>query len=307
VFSNSLFLSRSVALLAASSVVLGATPAIGIVTASGQFLVEKSAVWGNSTLFEGATIQTDQSSSDLSLRNGVRVQLGAKSKARVFENRLALEKGTGQVNSAAPYEVDAAGLKISGERVRVSLADRVEVVAYASPARVMSGSGTLLATIPAGRAMNFAMQAGSTAAVTRTGCLLYKDGHFILQDENTQEVAEVTGGNLAQNVGNRVEATGTATGARPALSVATMVMAVSSVSTKSQGGCLSVASALDAKTEAPAAGSPSTPASTAAKTAPAAKSGGMSTGAKIAIVAAIGGGGAGAALALAGKKSSTSP
>ena len=307
--SNSLFFLRTIALVCVSSVVFGATPAIGIVTAAGQFMVEKSAVWGNSTLFDGTTIQTDQASSELSLRNGVKVQLGAKSRARVFEKRLALEKGVGQVNAASAYEVDAAGLKISGERVRVSMSDRVEVAAFAGPARVMSGSGTLLAAIPAGRAMTFAMQAGSTGAITRTGCLLYKDGHFILQDENTQEVAELTGNNLAQNVGNRVEAIGTAGGARPAVTVATLSMNVTSISTKSQGGCLSVASALDAKTEAPAGGGSNAPASAPAKTAqvPRSGGGGMSTGAKIGIAAAVIGGGAGAALALAGKKSSTSP
>ncbi len=275
-------------------------------------MIEKSQVWGNSSLFDGSTIQTDQASSDLSLRNGVKVQLGAKTRARVFESKMALEKGTGQVSSASAYEVDASGLKITGERVRVSVSDRIEVVAFAGSARVMSGSGTLLAAIPAGRAMTFAMQAGQTASVTRTGCLLYKDGHYLLQDENTQEVLELSGPNLAQNTGNRVEATGTAGTGRPAIAAASMVLNVTAVTTRSQGGCLSVASALDAKTEAPtgASGS-STPASSAAKSAPVPKAagggGGMSTGAKIAIVAAVAGGGAGAALAVAGKKSSTSP
>ena len=115
--SNSLFFLRSIALLCISSVVFGATPAIGIVTAAGHFMIEKSQVWGNSSLFDGSTIQTDQASSDLALRNGVKVQLGAKSRAQIFEKRLALEKGTGQVNAASAYEVDAAGLKITGERV----------------------------------------------------------------------------------------------------------------------------------------------------------------------------------------------
>ncbi|MBZ5605673.1 MAG: hypothetical protein LAO79_25515 [Acidobacteriia bacterium] len=307
--SNSLFFLRSIALLCISSVVFGATPAIGIVTAAGHFMIEKSQVWGNSSLFDGSTIQTDQASSDLALRNGVKVQLGAKSRAQIFEKRLALEKGTGQVNAASAYEVDAAGLKITGERVRVSVSDRVEVVSFAGAARVMSGSGTLLAAIPAGRAMTFAMQAGSTAAMTRTGCLVYKDGHYLLQDENTQEVIELTGPNLAANTGNRVEATGTAASGRPSISAAAMLMNVTAISTKSQGGCLSVASALDAKAEAPAGSGSSAPASSPAKSAPVPKAsgGGMSTGAKVAIVAAIAGGGAGAALAVSGKKSSTSP
>ena len=265
-------------------------------------------MWGNSTLFDGATIQTDQASSELALRNGVKLQLGAKSRAQVFENHLALEKGTGQVNSAASYEVDAAGLKISGQRLRVSVTDRIEIAAFSGSARVTSGTGALLAAIPAGRSMTFAMQAGQTGSITRTGCLVYKDGHFLLQDENTQEVAELTGSGLAQNVGNRVEASGIAGSGRPAVAAATMTMNVTAISTKSEGGCLSVASALDAKTEAPAgAASGPGPASTQPPASVPKSGGGMSTGAKIGIAAAVIGGGAGAAIALAGKKSSTSP
>jgi hypothetical protein len=311
VFSNSLLFHRLIALGAASSLVFAASPAIGIATASGHFLVEKSEVWGNSTLFDGSVVETAQASSELALRNGVKVQLGAKSRARVFDNRLTLERGAGQVTTAAvPYELDAAGLKITGERVRVSVSDRVEVMALAGSARVVSGSGQMLAAIPAGRSMNFAMQASATGAITRTGCLVYKDGHYLLQDENTREVVELLGNvDFQHNTGNRVEAIGGGSSSRPSLSVATLVMNVTTLNRKSEGGCLSVAASLDAKTEAPVGAAAAAPAA-AAKPAPVAAAGGgggMSTGAKIAIVGAIAGGGAGAALALAGKKSSTSP
>jgi hypothetical protein len=304
VFSKSVFLFTVLA-----SVAFAGAPAIGIVTASGHFTIERSEVWGNSSLFDGSTVQTDQASTDLALRNGVKLQLGAKSRAQVFENRLALESGIGQMKAAAPFEIDAAGLKISGERLRVSISDRIEVAAFSGSARVLTGSGTLLATIPAGRSMNFAMQAGSTGSVTRSGCLLFKDGHFILQDENTQEVAELTGRGLEQNVGNRVEASGRVTGARSAVTIATMVLSVATINIKSQGGCLSVAAALDAKTEAPAASASSaSPTAAPARTAESApKAAGMSTGAKAAIAAVVIGGGAGAAIAVAGKKGSTSP
>ena len=43
--------------------------------------------------------------------------------------------------------------------------------------------------------------------------MVYKDGHFLLQDQTTQEVIEITGPNLAANVGNRVEARGAASSA----------------------------------------------------------------------------------------------
>jgi len=294
------------------AIALAGSPAIGIVTASGSFTLENSKVWGNSTLFDGSTVETSQASSSLALRNGVKLELGAASKAKVFENRTILEHGVGVM--AGSYEIDAAGLKITsaGARLRVSLlgtaADRVEVAAVSGPARVSTGAGLLLASIPAGRSMSFSMQAGSTGAVTRSGCLVYKDGHYLLQDENTQEVSELGGGeavmrDLRTNTGNRVEISGGTVSAKPAVAAATVSINVLNVTAKSQGGCLSVASALDARTDVPA--DAGTNPGNVAQSTP--KSGGMSTGAKIAIVAAIAGAGAGAAIALAGHKSSSSP
>jgi hypothetical protein len=167
----------------------------------------------------------------------------------------------------------------------------------------------VLASIPAGRRMNFAMQAGAAGTVTRTGCLLYKDGHFLMQDQNTQEVVELLGQNLAANLANRVTVTGTASSARPGLNIATSLVNVTNLVAQQQGGCLSVAAALDAQTTIanvpagpnapPAPGAPQPPL-------PSAGGGGMSTGAKVAIVGGVVGGGVGAALALSGGKSSTS-
>jgi hypothetical protein len=301
-----------------AATVFAAAPAIGIVTAVGHFTVEHSEVWGNSTLFDGATVETKSSSSELALRNGVKVQLGAASRAQVWKDRLALERGIGQAAGPATFELDAAGLKIRAAndtaRFRVALGDRVEVDALAGVARVTNGSGMLLASIPAGRSMSFSQQAGTAAGeVTRTGCLLSKDGHFILQDDNTQEVVELNAASpvardLSSNTGNRVEITGAAGAAKPGVSIATVLLNVTKVTTKSQGGCLSVASALGAQTEAPANAASAGSSTAAAQTTPAATGGGggMSTATKIILIAAIAGGGAGAAIALAGHKSSTS-
>jgi hypothetical protein len=185
----------------------------------------------------------------------------------------------------------------------------VEVATLTGTARVASRTGLVLASIPAGRRMDFAMQA-ATGVVTRTGCLLSKDGRFLLQDQNTQEVLEIRGNDLAPQVGNRVTVTGTASAIRPALPIASGMLNATTVTLQESGGCLSVAAALDAQTEptnAAAGTAPNQPAAAPAKAPVSTPKAGMSTGAKIAIIAVIGGGGAGAAIALAGKKSSTSP
>jgi hypothetical protein len=291
-----------------SAIAFAGSSPIGIVTASGHFMLDRSQVWGNATVFEGSTIETGAASSQIALRNGVKLQLARDSRARILADRVVMEKGIGQVS--APYriddtfEVNAANLRIhSSGRLRVNVGQNVEVASLIGSARVASASGMLLAAIPAGRSMSFAPQAAN-GTVTRAGCLLFKDNHFIMQDENTQEVVEVTGLNFSAQVGNRVEITGTASSEKPNVTIATLLINVASLTEKSSGGCLSVASTLNAQTEVPAS-SPAGPARPAATEAP--KGGGLSTGAKVAIIVAVAGGGAGAAIALAGKKSSTSP
>jgi hypothetical protein len=291
------------------------SPAIGVVTASGHFILDRSEVWGNATLFDGGKIETGTASSEAVLRNGVKIQLASASSATVGENQLTLTKGTGQIAATEEYQVSAGGLAIrsasGASRVRVAwlAGGAVEVTALSGAARVASRTGLVLASIPTGRRMDFAMQT-TAGAVTRTGCLLSKEGRFLLQDQNTLEVLEIRGNDLAQQVGNRVTITGTASAIRPALAAASGIVNANTVKLQETGGCLSVAAALDAQTEptnAAAGNTPSEPAVAPAKApAPAAK-GGMSTGAKVALIAVIGGGGAGAAIAVAGKKSSTSP
>jgi hypothetical protein len=293
-------LSLSVLISAAA---IAASPAIGIVTASGHFTLDRSQVWGNATIFEGSIVETSAASSEVALRSGAKLQLAKDSRARILSDRIVMEKGIGQVSAPESFEVNAANLRIHTDgRLRVNMSDSVQIASLTGIARVSSASGMLLAAIPAGRTMNFTPQAAN-GVVTRTGCLMYKDNHYILQDENTQEVVELSGSdNLRAQLGNRVEITGTASTAKPTVSIATLVVSVAGVTLKSAGGCLSVASNLGAQTEAPNA-----PANAAESAAKAPKSGGMSTGAKVAIIVAVAGGGAGAAIALAGKKSSTSP
>ena len=293
-----------------------ASQPIGIVTASGHFTLDRSQVWGNATLFSGAKVETGAASSQAALRNGVTIQLASASSASVSENRLTLWKGASQVAAPESYEIDAGGLAVRAANgtgrllVGWSAGGEIEVRALSGSARVANaGTGVVLASIPAGRRMNFAMQAGAAGTVTRTGCLLYKDGHFLMQDQNTQEVVELLGPNLAANLANRVTVTGTAGSGRPTLNIATSVLNVTNVTSQQQGGCLSVAAALDAQTtvtNAPAA--PNAPPSPGAPKPPLpSASTGMSTGAKVAIGALVVGGGVGAALALSGKKGSTSP
>lgn len=287
--------------------VFAGSASIGMITSGGAMSLNRSEVWGNATLFDGSAIETRKASGDAALTSGVRIQFAAESKATVWKSKTSLDQGTAQLAARTPYEIDAGGIKVkaeSGSRLMLKTGARVEVTAMAGMAQVRDRDGTLLASIAPGRTLSFAFQ----AMVTHTGCLVYKDGHFLVQDENSSQVIEVTGANLAANTGNRVEVTGTPGTGAPTVANATSTMDVSAVATKTAGGCLSVAASLNAQTEAPPGATAQTPSTPSGGNTPASTpKTGMSTGAKIAIVAAVGGGGAGAALALAGKKSSTSP
>ncbi len=219
-------------------------------------------------------METASASSELVLRNGVKLQLAADSRAQIWQNRMVLEKGAAQLAAPASFQV--------------SVLNHANLIR--APFR-----GT-------------AFQAAQGQAV-HTGCMVYKNGRFLLQDQNTMEVIELSGPDLAANVGNRVEARGSASSVRPTVTPATSVMNIASIAPQSQGGCLSVAAALNASTDVPAGAAPATAGAkppAPGTPAPAPTHAGMSTGAKIAIVGAIAGGGAGAALALAGGKKSTS-
>ncbi len=191
-----------------SAVAIAASPAIGIVTASGHFTLDRSQVWGNATVFEGSTIETGAASSEVALRSGAKLQLAKDSRARILSGRVVMEKGIGQVSAPESFEVNAGNLRIHSDgRLRVIVGEGVQIASLTGIARVSSASGMLLAAIPAGRTMNFTPQAAN-GSVARTGCLMYKDNHYILQDENTQEVVELSGGeNLKEQLGNRVEIT----------------------------------------------------------------------------------------------------
>jgi hypothetical protein len=267
-------------------------------------LLNRSSVWGNGTLFNGTTVETTEASGNLALTNGVRIQLGAQSKASVFENRAVLEKGAAQVSGNDVFLVEAPGLKIAGAGMRVVfVGPGVEVASLRGTTNVRGENGVLMAAIPAGGVLSFAFQQNAT----RTGCLVYKMDHFLLQDDNTSEVLELSGSGLSANVGNHVDVTGSITTTRPVVSPATVVMSVSGVTLKAAGGCLTVASSLSASATPPTT-APATTTPGPASAGGAAKAGGLSTGAKVGIAVAVAGGAAGAAIAASsGKKGSTSP
>lgn len=254
-----------------------ANPAIGLVVANGSFQLEHSSVRGTATLFEGNIIETNVSASQLQLHNGVSVRLAADSRARVYESRLVLEKGIGQLESTN-YRIEAASLMVEAEhtgataRVRLAGPGRVVVAARDGSVRVSNSSGVLIARLDRGREMTFEPQESGAAAPTKvSGILALKDGKFIVVDRVTNVTMQLQGTGLEAEVGHLVEVTGTVDSAAPTVAGASQLIDVTSIKRLTKGERAGAAAA----------------AGTAGAGAAGAAAGGLSTGAIVAIVGGV--------------------
>jgi len=216
-FHNSSFVALALALTLNYS--LAAPAALGVATARGGFLINGSPVEGNATLFDGARIETRKASSSIRLGSGATAGLAGESRALVYQERLVLERGQGELASASGYRMEALGLRIEpsapGASARVTLrGDKVVVAALGGAVRVRSGAGFLVGNVTPSRTLLFSPQAaGAATASTMRGCVTEEDGKYYLTDTTSGVKVQVSGPGIDQEAGNDVEITGTAIGA----------------------------------------------------------------------------------------------
>jgi hypothetical protein len=208
------------ALIAVST---AAEPVIGTASATGSFKINQSTVTGNGTLLEGAAIETSKAASTVQLTSGGVLRLGADSRGRIFRDKLVLERGAGRMTGSSGYQIRARSLQIvadSGEtvgHVETKGANTVLVAALKGSLQVRTAGGTTIASVAAGRALEFEPQNGAAGPSTLTGCLVRKDGRLLLTDETAGITVELQGGEAHKHVGHRVEVTGsTIPSAKPA-------------------------------------------------------------------------------------------
>jgi hypothetical protein len=88
----------SLILAACLSFAMAATPVIGVASSRGTFRINQSAVTGNGTILDGATLETVKTGSTVQLAgDSSKVWLGANSKGKVFRDKLVLERGSSQL------------------------------------------------------------------------------------------------------------------------------------------------------------------------------------------------------------------
>lgn len=229
------------------SIGMAAPSAIGVATAKGNFRIDQAPVSGNGTLFDGTLVETLRASGQLELNNGAKLQLGANSRGKVYQDRLVLEQGEGQFRPGQTnqFGFEAKTLRIipadSNSIAHVSMVGsrRVHVAALRGSFRVTNANGITVAALAAGRALEFEPpQAGATAPARMSGCVVNQNGRFFLTDETTNVTVELRGANLAAQAGNKVEITGSqmpgVTPAAPAYNNAGQVVQVSALKTVSK-------------------------------------------------------------------------
>src|ERR1700686_4199501 len=72
---------------------------IGMAIAAGSFWADSAGVASHATLFESSTIETGETPVKLQIEGGVRILLDVNSRAQIYLNRLALERGKAQLDS----------------------------------------------------------------------------------------------------------------------------------------------------------------------------------------------------------------
>jgi len=242
-------------LLAAGAVsyLAASGPAIGVAMADGSFQVDHSQVWGNATLFDGSVVQTGPALSRLKFSTGTRISLASESRATVHQGRLVLESGMGQLESAPGFEVESRTLRISAAepgtvaRIRLENSPAVMVATLRGSVKVTNAEGLLVAKVEAGNSLDFDPQAAGASAPTKaSGCLIEKDGQYMVVEQTANITLRVSGPGLADELGNRVEVTGIAETINSGTQDASQMITVAGVKRIAKGGCNAVARKLGA-------------------------------------------------------------
>ena len=231
---------------------IGAT-VLGTVVSDGDFRLNSSKVTGSATLFDGSAVETNQASSRIQL-DGSWMLLDSNSRARFKSSRIALEQGIGEIGTTRSLALDARSLRIVTEgagaaaRVKLDGQDNVVVGAIRGSVKVINSNGILIASIKPGTTLSFLPKAAAADTTELNGCLVWKEGKYIVVDSNGQATI-VDGAGLAALSGNPVHVTGSATGkatdALPTVRLAT-------IAKTGDRGCLAAATSQNAQLTPPA-------------------------------------------------------
>jgi hypothetical protein len=186
---------------------------IGTANADGRFWVDSAGVSAHATVFDGGTVEAAETPVKLQILPDVRILLDVGSRAQVWRDRLALEKGRIQLDSGKNYRIEARTMRVTlgtpGARALVvsGSSGTVEVATLGGPIRVANADGVPVANVAAGRSVDLRLGQAKDAAVL-TGYVVQARGLYLLRDEVSGITVELRGAEVAKQVGHRIEVTG---------------------------------------------------------------------------------------------------
>jgi hypothetical protein len=303
--------------LAASSPLLAGHSDFGTITSEGEFRLNHSTIRGNATLVnlpDGAVVESLNVPSRLRLTGGGRIELAPGARARVWADRLVLEKGDTGFTIPPRYSIEARTLRFSPQensaeaRLALRSDKTVQVAALNGRLRVQTASGILVSNVHAGMSVAFTPQfTGQAVPSSVIGCLLKKDEKWIVYDPAAQITVELVGSGFEKDWGNVVQANGTARASAQGRSNV-QVLDVTSVTQIESQSCAEVATKINAQlppgTQPTTAAAPKPAPGTVPRPPVGVEGGGMSAGTKVAIIGGVGAGaGVGAVLATRSSRS----
>jgi len=186
-----------------------ATSGIGVAMSQGNILINSSSAAGNATIFNGSTLETMSTASQVRLNDGARLRLASDSRGTVFSDHVDLQKGSASITG---YSANANGLNVRADgkaSATVSMRDQgvVEIAALTGSVHVFDAAGMNVANLVPGRALDLKPQdAGANAPSNLTGCAVKSGSNTLLTDETSNVTVQLKGGNV--KTGRRVQITG---------------------------------------------------------------------------------------------------
>jgi len=228
-----------------ASYAVAATPSIGTVTARGETQIDRYPVKGSGTVFDGSVVetgQTAQSVADLRLSDGSVITLYVGSRGIVYRDHFVLQQGRAQVSASNSYRVEVTGLLVTpsgnngNEVVSIEPGNAVDVVAQTEGVVVTGPTGSLIAQLHPGDALEFSPISGNASSdFSATGLITADHGHYYLKASKVDVTYELKGSHPENYVGDQVSASGKVDSSLPPAGVAATVDAESIVDVAQAG------------------------------------------------------------------------
>lgn len=212
-------------------------PGIAVVTAEGELYMNGAKTSGNATVFEGATIENGTTDSRVHFDSGAQLRLSSGSQSEIFSGHVDVRRGTVRIEDYAAYAGDLVVHAPRGSVALVVLNDEraVQVSSLNGDVRVSNRAGNDIASIPAGRALEFRRQREDAAgSYSLAGCAFRMHNDIFLTDETSNLTVQLRGDAIA--IGKRLEIQGAAIPGAVAYDPATQVIRVNTAK-RSGDGC----------------------------------------------------------------------